>query len=400
VLDGITDVASDVLKSPPFEAGGTFIVRGAPGAGKTSLARELSKRLKDKGIGFVFCEDPTSDKRIDDLCWDIAGALTGHSDEELRTEYRKSGAGGFNFGVVQVGGGVAEQVRGDSGDAPESIKRLNWLNKENSFMTPVVVFLDEAQNIKSGSKAESLATMLHTQSSLPILLVCAGLSNTQDALHSIGISRSTLRHVYPIGALSAAETYESAHRSLQVIQETGADGTSDDVRAWSETLAHESDNWPRHLTCYLQAVLESLIKQDRPNISELDRGAALSLGRTYREGYYAHRLASSELPVSIIADLYGELEKDSLSRLECEGALEEMVERYTGRGARIVQRKFSDGSYSFNALLRAGIITAPVDPTEPCEIPIPSMLTFIIEKAREERARHALRTHLGLPGRD
>ncbi len=250
---------------------------------------------------------------------------------------------------------------------------------------PVVVFIDEAQNVERGSDAARLIDMLHTQNELPILLVCAGLANTKDRLHELKlVSRSTLRHYYfPLGLLEPEESARTARHALDVIcEKTGverADDRKHDLIA--DRIATESDDWPRHLTCYLIALCEELAKQDVPSFTDVCLTDAIEAGHKSRRAYYQERLNTSKIPIPVLADLYRTIRAERLSQLACEDTLEEIIVRYQDKSAASLKRRFPTGEEAFEWVRRLGLVTTD-GPDETCRVPIPSMDTFVEEKCR------------------
>ncbi len=249
---------------------------------------------------------------------------------------------------------------------------------------PVVVFIDEAQNVEKGSDVARLIDMLHTQNELPILLVCAGLANTKDRLHELKlVSRSTLRHYFPLGLLEPEESARTARHALDVIcEKTGverADDRKHDLIA--DRIATESDHWPRHLTCYLIALCEELAKQDLPSVTDVCLTDAIEAGHKYRQAYYQERLNTSKIPIRVLAEVYQAIRAERLSQLACEDTLEEIIAGYQGKGATSLKRRFPTGEEAFEWVRRLGLVTTD-GPDETCRVPIPSMDTFVEEKCR------------------
>lgn len=353
--------------------GQTFIVSGAPGAGKPSLLTELSKR--SAGPCILRGEVP-NDETVP-LVWNmLAEKLTGIPLKSLmstRHEERRGEAGvdtlvkagtGFSKGVSQPPLPIA------------SCKHIRALSDEQ-FKTPVILCIDEIQNIAQGSKASELIRELHTQSIAPLLLVCAGLSNSGRRLRDIGLSRPMRSNVISLGTLEPQETLFASRESLRVIGETADIESGALVSAFGEQIAIASDNWPRHLACYLNAVCEALIEQSTPDFSRLDQSAVIERGHVLRREYYEERLAASELPAHILAGLYGKVHDSSLSSNECADVLEAEIER---GGSATLKRRFATGEDALDQSLRAGVLA--LNENNACEIPIPSLKAFVFERAR------------------
>lgn len=177
--------------------------------------------------------------------------------------------------AVSVGGGIAVGVTGTASrteattlppldiDSCAEIKEL----ANGRFKGPVIVCIDEIQDIQKNTRAAEFVRELHTQFDAPVLLVCAGLSNSERRLRDVGLSqRLSRRHVVQLGLLQPEEALEAAQESLKVIAKTAGVSANELVDMFAKDIAVASDNWPRHLTCYLHGVCEALDKQDRPSL--------------------------------------------------------------------------------------------------------------------------------------
>ena len=379
VFAGRQSIIRDVLERVDSMAdqptpGQTFIVSGAPGAGKTSLLTELSKRSARPCI--VRGEVPNNETVP--LIWNmLAEKLTGIPLKSLmstRHEERRGEAGvdtilkagtGFSTGMSQPPLPIA---------SCEHIRALS----DEQFKTPLILCIDEIQNIEQGSKASELVRELHTQSIAPILLVCAGLSNSGKRLRDIGLSRPMRSNVISLGTLEPQETLFASRESLRMIGETANIESGALVDALAEQIAIASDDWPRHLACYLNAVCKALIEQATPDFSCLDQSAVIERGHVLRREYYEERLVASELPAHILAGLYRKFHDSSLSSNDCADVLEAEIER---SDSSTLKRRFATGEDALDQSLRAGVLALNENNT--CAIPIPSLADFMFERARQ-----------------
>ena len=386
IIGSICEISQYLFDAERFLGGDTFIVGGPPGSGKTSLVHEVIKRLAGKTAGrrpvqTVFCADPSVDGAYQKLLWDLASALTG-TDKQKLAGSQESFFGG-EASVEGVGSVKGEYGRQTKTPDARSLYHAIALTKKPANQ-PVVVSIDEAQNVEERSSIGKLIKALHTQNELPMLLVCAGLANTKDKLHELKlVSRATLKHYFPLGLLEQEETIQTAKDALDVIcDRTGVKRTSERERNYfAERIAAASDNWPRHLTGYLIALCEKLAEQDKPSLAGFGLAEAIKTGNEYRQAYYQERLNTSKIPIRVLAALYRAISAERLSQLACEDTLEEMIARYQDKGATSLKRRFPTGEAAFEWVRRLGLVTTD-GPDETCRVPIPSMAAFVEEKRR------------------
>ena len=85
------------------------------------------------------------------------------------------------------------------------------------------------------SPAAALIEDLHAQAAAPVLLICAGLSNSEKRLEQAGLSR--IDHVVTLDCLSYEEAIECVETSLRQALERGVLGTDADAAPWAERIA-------------------------------------------------------------------------------------------------------------------------------------------------------------------
>ncbi len=113
-----------------------------------------------------------------------------------------------------------------------------------------------------------MLNMLHTQTLMPILTICAGLGDSEDALDRPGgMSRFGMGMVANLGGLTVDQARECARRTLHKVLGTPAQPRikgAEAVEDWARRLADASQGWPQHLHSYFTAAWRTLVAQEHP----------------------------------------------------------------------------------------------------------------------------------------
>lgn len=188
----IIDVFKAVLHAnKPSKTGTTFLVHGAPGAGKTALLAELckvAKRWKHACISLTALHDPVA----------MAQALGRAYAIDLKAS--------MEAGIIYVKGGIVETVAGHA----TPIEILKCAATKHGL----ILVLDEAQRLSTfaeGSQehvrvSDTLDLIHNGELEIPVMLLAGGLSTTLDAFASFGISRFTPQCKPTLGGLSSHDT--------------------------------------------------------------------------------------------------------------------------------------------------------------------------------------------------
>ena len=256
-IDAIIGRASSVAEAR--KPGRTVVVQGPPGAGKTALLREIGKRFAALG----------DDHRV-------VGPIAPWTAKRLPTA------------LARLAGALSDI-------APATV--ADWDGFELTFAGrppagPTLVLVDEAQTFKDDG---GLVLNLHTQETLPVVLVCGGLSDTEDKLRSIGLTRLGDESVLNLGPLSSDETRHCVARTLAAFTAEAGHVTGE-FDAWIGPVAEASNNWPQHLALYLNAARAEA--DERGSFTHAGLQAALALGRAARERYYGQRLVYAPSPAA------------------------------------------------------------------------------------------------------
>ena len=182
--------------STQTKTGSTFLIQGAPGAGKTALLAECAKHARSEG--WRVAEINTPDLWDPDELYHPLG-LRKRKPED--TTVRREVRGGLEVGVRR-------------GAINETMKTL--LHK---CRDPVLLILNEAQTLErigSSDRAESATGMLNTihnsKMGKAVILLAAGLGRTKEIFRTFGISRFHSAAFVELGALE-----KEAERAVSAI---------------------------------------------------------------------------------------------------------------------------------------------------------------------------------------
>ncbi len=323
VFGGRENIIEDVMQfarrlPPTGPRGNTVVIDGPPGAGKTALICEIARRLSREGASPILQLEPPSRQEVADIYAQLAAALAGAPLEAGRTTTRREAGLAFRPGGIGAVASKDETVAPPSIESPLAVDNLRagktWQSDERA-----VVFIDEIQNLTSNRDADEcrLARALHTQDRIPVLLVCSGLSNSQDIL------------------------------------------------------------WPRHLQNYFNACWTTLGSQDTPSLDSADLEAAMSLGDELREKYYADRIARAGLPIEVLAALQQEIDQNqSVTDYQAISSIGCAIDALSATTKQAVRHRFSSDAACFDKMLAVGIVS--LDDRKRCVSPIPTLGEFIL----------------------
>ncbi|MCY4171165.1 MAG: ATP-binding protein [Bacteroidetes bacterium] len=253
------------------QRGTTFLIQGAPGAGKTALLDVLSKNAKKNGWKPILINTNT--------LW---------SPDELLRRLDKSGRQITSFsaeaGVDHVGHG---SLNINIKTAAHTISDILRGQKK-----PLLLILDEAQALglkdvvppeMKGIVTSVLKEIHNGDLGKPVMLLTAGLGTTDVAYGSLGISRFGVDCIVRLGRLDKKS--ECAVIRDWLIEDGRAKG---DPQAWIQSISEQAHGWPQHIISYIKPALKYLESNNR---FMTDEGLkfVLEKGAEYREMYYETR---------------------------------------------------------------------------------------------------------------
>ncbi|MCY4233899.1 MAG: ATP-binding protein [Bacteroidetes bacterium] len=250
--------------------GTTFLIQGAPGAGKTALLDVLSKHAKKNGWKPILINTNTlwsPDELLRRL--DKSGRQITSFGAEAGVDH--VGHGSFNINIKTAAHTISDILRGQK--------------------KPLLLILDEAQTLgmpdvvpseMKGVTTSILKEIHNGDLGRSIMLLAGGLGTTESGFRTFGISRFMRKCKVPLGCLSHESTCAIIRDFL--IHEGGV---SKPPIEWIETIAERTNGWPQHIISYADPAVKYLASKQTPTDEGLDM--VLQQGREEQIEYYDQR---------------------------------------------------------------------------------------------------------------
>ena len=336
--------------------GTTFLILGAPGAGKSALlykCAQLAEGQKWKVIDITL-----------DALWDATTLLQalGRSKEAGQVE----GAWSASVeGEVGVPGGVKARA-GGSYERKKTPAPRNTLEVLKSGKGKLLLVLDEAQRLGKHTPQEYahrvsvLLDAIHNgKLSRSVMLLAAGLSATADAFEEMGVSRFRDKCYIELGRLK----HGAERKVIKDWLKKNGRGKGDPT-PWIDAIARETHGWPQHVSAYAESAAIHLRATGREMTPEKLQ-AVLEAGGIKRTKFYEIR--AKGLPKKerqCIARAMANVETDGV--IDKDMVIESLREAFSAEKAEDV----------FALALRKGIFDLHGDSYV---MPIPSMRRWFID---------------------
>ncbi len=243
-----------------------MLIQGAPGAGKTALLEEMALDAMEKRWDVV-------EINLDDLYNPI------HMAQTLGKPYISRKQTATRVDSKLLSREYIKEIAGDS-SVPQVLER----------MTPkrgVLLILDEAQRVGHFIDTPNELTVMATLDRFhngklphPVILLAAGLGQTEEAFRMLGISRFKGGCFVELGALGKEP--ERAVIQDWLVKEGEAKG---DSTPWIDAIAQKTHGWPQHITAYGDAAAKQ-IRKDDGEMTPTGLEVVYEVGESRREAYY------------------------------------------------------------------------------------------------------------------
>ena len=281
----------------------TWLIQGAPGAGKTALQEYLTERWKADNKAPVVVDlqlDQLHDQQ--ELTAQIADRIMPDGAQLLMTGHTVSHTAGVDASVT------ASRTTTESVQQRElrlrDLQRLyrkpnmHWLQRLLPFgrrkvaePRPIVLMIDEIQTMAPDCDKVLLDLHMGVRG-LPAVLLLAGLAWSQERLREAGISRfntGEISHLQTLPPLQLEEAAESVKLMLRAYHVTGVE--TEEIASW---IAGMSDGWPQHLRHYMRALAGELAAR-KGKLREVNRDWIKAEGDKKRQAYYKSRATSPKI---------------------------------------------------------------------------------------------------------
>ncbi len=354
--------------------GKTQIIQGAPGAGKSSILAELQARSLA-----ALNQTRTNDQVVPRVLVLPARMLSANPSRALAAIAVAGGMENHHWlrsikshlGSVSIGfSGLALSFSVADADRLPDIDALVSRVPPEKWGAPVIIAIDEAQRLEGSAQlphAQILQAIHDADCGLPLILLLAGLGDTQVHAHAMGLTRGNTVH-----SVECLESKDVETLMLDFPRHFGVNPIGHENQLMSLTEACEG--WPRHLNFALQALSEQLIQMmgnlDRINWDQAEKHAWSSRIHYYQSQQSPALRESEHLTSAILKGIGGGMNRSQITQL--------IQEHQNAKPGHNLPEGMTEQNYLAH-LIHQGALQEQMDGTFHC--PIPSFRRFLVDAA-------------------
>ncbi len=331
----------------------SFLIQGAPGAGKTSLAEKCYELAQKKGWRLVRVDVPT--------LLDLKEFRKRLGREPLWKIWQKRKIT-LPLQVDKIGFKAEWNF-----DHHTIVKTLNAVHK------PTIIGFDEAQmlghqDITSQEKLilRNVLDQLHNQRGTPkspIIFLMNGLGRTQDILEEYDISRFSSESVIHLTQIDRVSERNILYD--WIVQKANISPDESNLNHWISEISQHTHQWPVHITAYGLQV-EKHIQEHGTKLNNEGLSVVLDKGFESRQQYYRRR--TRRLSIQECETIVSFLLLNNHPKEFTQEDLTQHLKQHLGT---------KQGEQVFNTALHYGVIHQQNNKKH--AVSVPSMQTWLIE---------------------
>ncbi len=243
---------------PSDEAKMTQIVQGAPGAGKSSLLKELLRQAREAGNAHVPILLTGEINEPVDILGPIARMLSEKHAPKFLAEHSHTRGFGLGVDTDSVGARIGRsRTRTEAVPAATWDSLRLWATASGCLPDrPIILTIDEAQRFRlepDAPVAKTLQGVHDGTTGLPVVLVLAGLSDTAERARRMDLTRG--HAIHEVRPLTRDET-------MDLMSGFCGKFRIDSSRHLPqlEALSSPCEGWPRHLHFTLRALTRETLR--------------------------------------------------------------------------------------------------------------------------------------------
>ncbi|MCY4288166.1 MAG: ATP-binding protein [Aestuariivita sp.] len=257
ILKEIAELSNLAFRQKAAIPGNTHIIYGAPGAGKSSILRELELRGQTNDWpGTIYCSNVEIEDHLPDVLKSILLAAEA-TEQNWQVLVQRFGSNlGQRIGEIQAFGFGIDVEKMLHRTWPNNLHELREVTPATNWKRPVIIAVDEAQrlgNEVNPSTARFLQAIHDAEYlRLPITLVLAGLSDTKECAREMGLTNTV--YDCSIGCFTPKEQREVIEGFCRHF---GIEVGAQEEKLY--TYFAPTDGWPRHMYWAQKALAMQLI---------------------------------------------------------------------------------------------------------------------------------------------